>query len=991
MCDTNINTDTDTDTSLPILIDMTTINIDKKIYTNTNTNTTSYSDIQLLTKRSIDTKFGEAGGFKFVYNYLNSSSFNPIGTSACTASGKTTCIAQACAAYSLMKSLSTSTSTSTSISTSNNSLTIITIPQRSSARNMCSYLNKNLHHDLFGYAIHGETYIPKTCRVLFCTTGWALMKLLYDPSFKFDVFVLDEAHDTNMDTSLVFFSLVQMIKTLKMNFKLIISSATIDKKEYKNIFKKLTWFDSDLNSSNSPKSPNNTIHPMQFLKKDPPDAKRKEYNELIVKEVLSILNDTNVNTHHIIVHVDGQERIETLYTLLTSRPETADILICPLYSQLSKEEQSLAINQSFKRKIILATNIVESSITIDGLLYGICMPYHKVPKITNDGYTTLELVECAKGNIIQRHGRIGRGMSVPGFTKVLMTEVRYKNLKPSPEKEITFSPLFNPILKFYGSFFVKDVSIYDFFAGIKKTRIDSDISYLIDHGLLSKAHQITDVGRYVIALGTSIPIGHVMYYAAQSIKKEYWYSLCVILSMRELKMNPFYQPRSRETITTPVTTTVTIVDLPPDFSDWYGSDDMDTLFGLLIEYQSQYKKKASREWIKNNSMYDRFFRDIIYNTEKLYTSMCDVFDVDINADSPVFTIYPYHMIKTTMIELLITHMPDRVFYADGQNYIPKKIYDECINKKLSIIKQYYEFIVDRTKTNIEYVIQYTDMLVTNGSGEIYKPWMEELSSIINILNTLVDTEQINNCVHIDILKNEFEKLTNIINKAKSVHKYILNEHLRFMNIELAQMLSTGSDANTDTNTGYDRIKYQIKRMDLFAQNESFIDKGCCTYYDGLSNVHTFANSIKKTPPINTNLKKIKDDAKKCVITSKGKFSIGKDVKYKKDTNTPFMIIALNVFVTNNQFGYLSCTLIPDRSELTTFELKAKEFSDFYDDIVKRLNSDTSVPVISISSSTSSSSQSKIPIHVYYGITDSDDEYGYEYGTDSDDSDDEYDY
>jgi HrpA-like RNA helicase len=870
-------------------------------------------DYNLLLRRIKDTKFGKLGGFKFIYDYLHNTTYDPVGTSSCTSSGKTTCIAQISAMLSLEQNIN------------NGITTIITIPQRNSARNMCTYLNKNLHYPLFGYAIQGESNIPNTCRVLFCTVGWALMKLLYDHSFNFNVFVLDEAHDTNMDTSLVLFSLAQMINNLKKQFKMIISSATIAKTEYKTIFNGLSWFDGTQCKNNN----KNSTHEMKFLQVDPPNVKTEKYNTFIINEILEILKNTHNTNKHIIVHLDGQDRIEKVLEILKSN-NINDVLICPLYSQLPKEEQIIAIDKSNIRKVILATNIIESSITIDGLLYGICMPYHKVPKLTEDGYTALELTECSKANIIQRHGRIGRGINTPGFTKVLMTQKNYDNLKNIPEKEIVNNPLYYAILKFYGSYLYTkhNISIYDFFHNIQKTRINRDTEYLINYNLIEKTddiYQITKIGRYIIHLSASIPVGYVLYNAITRLPKDYWFSLCIILVMRDLKFSPFYIPRDKRDDNEYINS----------FIKWYGQDDMDTLFGLLNEYQSQYYDDTDKLWLRNNNMYEQFFRDVWFSAKKLFLAMMSLsiemiknndysysslqYYPSNNPNTDIYDyeyVHPYCEIKEMMMNIFIEHMPDRVFVSDGYKYITKRNYDDIMDKKINVINNYNKYQLDRTKTNIKTVIECTNNLITNDENKlIYDPLIKKLLEILDC-DSIINNE------------NNIERLTELVKLSNEVHKTILTEHIKTMNTNLTKLL-------TENNILFDKIKPYIKKIKFFTRNNNFIEREG-VYYDGIMDITEFKNQLyfnkSNEQTIIENIKKDISDIGKLSLTSK--FSIGKDIKYKNDNIRPFMLFALNVFMTNttpnNKFGFLSCTIIPDESIMNSFRDIDRKIIENYD-------------------------------------------------------------
>lgn len=588
--------------------------------------------------------------------------------------------------------------------------------------------------------------------------------------------------------------------------------------------------------------------------------------------------------------------------MLKLEKETQDILICPLYSQLPKEEQMIAIEKSDKRKIILATNIIESSITIDNLLYGICIPYHKIQKMTDDGYSSLELMECSKSNIIQRHGRIGRGIDIPGFTKVLMTRKNYNNLKEFQSKEIDENPLYYSILKFYASnFYTKyNISIYAFFHGINTNRINEDIKYLINYNLLIKSgtqYKLTEIGKYIVYLATSIPNGYVMYHAINSIPKKFWFSLCVILATQDVKFNPFYIPRDKRDDQTYI----------ESFTKWNKKDDMDTLFGLLNEYQTKYYLRTEQGWIRNNNLYQQFFHDIWNSAKRLFTSMVNLsLEMMKNSQNIIHDnnnednnndyekVYPYHMIKNMMSELFLKHMPNKVFVHNGTQYITKKEYDDIISKKNQIIKSYYNYNITKIKNNIKFVIDSTnkDYLI------------KELTDILNTFDSVVDKDN-----NIDELNLQI-----LLNKATEIHKSILTEYIKKMNTDLTQLL-------TNSNISFDEIKNEAIRMAIFAQNIDFIKNGG-SYYNGTTDPNEF-DINKENSPEAQNEKKSITIIKESISDIIGRepsnrFSISKDIKYINDNSIPFMLIALNVFMTNtsscSKFGYLSYIIIPDNLE-----------------------------------------------------------------------------
>ncbi|AYV81518.1 MAG: pre-mRNA-splicing factor ATP-dependent RNA helicase PRP16 [Harvfovirus sp.] len=792
--------------------------------------------IKFLDERINKTKFGKSGGARFIYDNLLKG-INTLGTSSSTGSGKTTCIAQICAKLALEQNKKTIT-------------TIITIPQRNSAINMCKYLNAGLPHELFGYIIHGESYVPKTCLVTFTTTGWSSSKILGDPNFKFDIFVLDEAHETNVDISLLFASLYQL-NNLQRSFQLIISSATIDRNDYCKHYPKLKWFDEKQNES---------IHKIKFLKANEiVNIKSPSYNHSIVTHINNILNTTEKN--HILVHLDGQERIENIYSLLLAqfKKDNTDVLIYPLYSQLPKDEQILALSKSSKRKIILATNIVESSITIDDVSYGICMPYHKIPKMTSDSYLTLELTNCSKRNIIQRHGRIGRvpaydkkGQLIKGYTLVLTTENEYKKLKLSPEKEIDTNPLFHPILKFYASYLYQkaNVKIEDYFLNISKKRIATDSNLLLEYGLIElndKVYNITHMGKTIAKLPTSIPNGYVIYHAIQKLPKEYWFTLCFLIAIKENQVNPFYIPRDKRDDK----------KYTDKFKIWHKKDDITTIINLMNEYSKQWEKRKERGWCQKNNLYQLFFENMWKGSKKLLVFMVALHKNTLedasyetlqenlkHVTSEIEIIQPYQNIEA-IYQFLAENMLDRVFIAfidlegdpiydrsRGIYYITKRDHIKRMAKMKELLDQddgtiVIEFDIDLT---VEQILSY----LPNPE--------EEISSILtNKFIGLVDeiddqSTEISSSIDSNSMK---DKIKEIMTFDRSLNKFIVGRASNYKAADIAEIISFNvfMDPNRK-NLGY--------LSQIMTSKKSILLKDLCSQFKGIAELIGEINEISSS-------------------------------------------------------------------------------------------------------------------------------------------------
>jgi HrpA-like RNA helicase len=493
------------------------------------------SIISILKTRSVSTRFYEYGGIKFLEQHLlnnaNSSVYQPTGKqlliTSSTGSGKTT----NCAEFLAILFLSNIDSDSTDINANANDDTnanannnaardtthvpvIITVPQRNSARLMSQYLNRRLPKHIFGYAIQGEKYIPLNCKVLFVTTGWCRAQLLNNKHFSFKVFVLDEAHHRCENTDIVKRSLKRMIHNNTAVFDLIISSATISEEYFKESFDKLVCFTEPCEVGYK----NDIIYESDYMLQrmltenvfaDP--VKTTEGFMGITKQILKIMRSHS--NAGILVFLPGEESIESLIELLRDMPVMKRFRHCtkiaPLYGALSQEEQDDAMTYDCKRddyRIIVCSDICESSITIDGITHVIDSGFKKNMYLDDEGRQSLICEPCSRSSSMQRRGRGMRTVvldkktrkQIQGYTVFMMSESDFKCRSELPPNEIDINPLFNPLLYIIGSTIGKTIDVHEFFHDIMPLRIDDALQFLLQHQLITKYDQDQKDKDYIL-------------------------------------------------------------------------------------------------------------------------------------------------------------------------------------------------------------------------------------------------------------------------------------------------------------------------------------------------------------------------------------------------------------------------------------------------------------------------------------------------------------
>ena len=294
----------------------------------------------------------------------------------------------------------------------NNKKICVTQPRRVAALSVASRVAYEMGvkcgHEL-GYSIRFEENVSPMTKIIYMTDGIFLRYLLSDNLLnEFSVIMIDEAHERSIQTDIIF----GIIKTLiekREDLRIIISSATLSTLKFKNYFSEAEII----------KVPGRRFPVDIYYTKSP----EPDYIEAAVITSLQIhisqaeeLFDDDNSGGDILVFLTGQEEIELAKRMINNqikklRGKIPNCVVLPIYAALPSEEQAKIFMPVSKgeRKIILATNIAETSITINGIGYvidsGFCKQMCYDPRT---GLETLAVTPISKANANQRAGRAGR-------------------------------------------------------------------------------------------------------------------------------------------------------------------------------------------------------------------------------------------------------------------------------------------------------------------------------------------------------------------------------------------------------------------------------------------------------------------------------------------------------------------------------------------------------------------------------------------------------
>ncbi|GJQ77496.1 hypothetical protein Trydic_g20887 [Trypoxylus dichotomus] len=247
----------------------------------------------------------------------------------------------------------------------------------------------------------------------------------------------------------------------------------------------------------------------------------------LIESILSWIvsgNHTYPKTGTILIFLPGISEITALYQQLQDHPDfsnrSGNYMLVPLHSSLSSEEQALVFKKPKDgvRKIVISTNIAETSITIDDCVYVIDSGKMKEKGFdSNRNMESLDTVWVTKANALQRKGRAGRVMS--GVSIHLFTSHRYEHhLMGQPIPEIKRVPLEQLILhiKILPNF--KNKTAEEVLGSVLETPTSESISAAIRRlqyvGALDKCNSLTPLGHHLATLPVDVKIGKLMLYGA---------------------------------------------------------------------------------------------------------------------------------------------------------------------------------------------------------------------------------------------------------------------------------------------------------------------------------------------------------------------------------------------------------------------------------------------------------------------------------------------
>jgi ATP-dependent helicase HrpB len=305
---------------------------------------------------------------------------------------------------------------------------------RLAARRVADELGERLG-DTVGYTVRFEDVSSPKTRVRFVTEGVLTRRLLGSPELRgVSAVLLDEFHERHLQGDLALALLRRLQRTARPDLRLVAMSATLDAGPVA-AFLGCTTIRSE-----------GKRYDVAVEHLTAPDDRKLELQ--IASAVRGLVNAGLDG--HILVFLPGAAEIRRAMEACEKLAQDHDLALLPLHGDLSPAEQDRAVGASNRRKVILSTNVAESSVTIDGVVAVIDSGLVRVAKHAAwSGLPTLAIEKTSRASAIQRAGRAGR--TRPGRAIRLYTKADFDTRPDHDVPEVLRSDLAQTILELHAS------------------------------------------------------------------------------------------------------------------------------------------------------------------------------------------------------------------------------------------------------------------------------------------------------------------------------------------------------------------------------------------------------------------------------------------------------------------------------------------------------------------------------------------------------------
>ena len=393
------------------------------------------------------------------------------------------------------------------------------VAARAAARRMASLLGEDQPGGTIGLSTRLDRQFSDRTRVEVVTEGLLVRRLQTDPGLEgVAAIFFDEAHERNLDTDLALALALDLQRALRPELRLLAMSATLDGASFAGLMAEAGQAAPVIESLGRA-YPVEIRHRARDLR-DPRDL--PEAMASAIREALT------AHPGDVLAFLPGWGEIRRT----AERLGGVDALVLPLHGELPPAEQDRALNPApdGQRKVVLATSIAETSLTVPGVRIVVDGGYRRAPRLdAASGLSRLVTLRIGKAATEQRAGRAGR--TAPGVAIRLWTEALHRGLPQADRPEILEAELSGLALDCaaWGS----EPGGLAFLDAPPAGSLAAARGLLRDLDALDQAGRITETGRRMARMGTHPRLARMMLAASDSGEKALAAELAALLEERD--------------------------------------------------------------------------------------------------------------------------------------------------------------------------------------------------------------------------------------------------------------------------------------------------------------------------------------------------------------------------------------------------------------------------------------------------------------------------
>jgi ATP-dependent helicase HrpA len=366
-----------------------------------------------------------------------------------------------------------------------------TQPRRIAARTVAARIAQELRSPLgqhIGFRVRFSDRVSENNFVRVMTDGILLAETQTDRFLNaYDTIIIDEAHERSLNIDFLL-GYIKRLLPRRPELKLVITSATIDAQRFSEHF------------GNAPVvEVSGRLYPVE-VRYRPIEAQDEDEKEIDLPEAIADAVDEVSRlsvSGDVLVFLPGEREIrETAEVLRKHHPQGTEIL--PLFARLSVEEQERVFQLTGQRRIVLATNVAETSLTVPGIKYVIDPGFARVNRYSyRNKVEMLQVEKISRASADQRAGRCGRVMS--GVCVRLYSEEDYQSRSAFTDPEILRSSLASVILRML-ALELGDVEEFPFVEPPSSRAIADGYALLQELGAVDEQRRLTPIGAKLAEL-----------------------------------------------------------------------------------------------------------------------------------------------------------------------------------------------------------------------------------------------------------------------------------------------------------------------------------------------------------------------------------------------------------------------------------------------------------------------------------------------------------